>query len=268
MPNSKLDYVPSRQDHVTIRKGQVLQAGRNVIGCGGPSFLGPLLEGRQAKICITDPLASRRASGRAICESGKSRDGIVEWAFYESVCDALELMRSVSAPGGLAFVFTDRRRMSDLFAARDKLDIPFVGLVPCMDTDTLFDTNAYGFFGVFQMRAARGRDKFQRKWERMRTAALSDHLSAKPVVMLSDILFDYTEPREVVIDPYMGDGSMLIAAAVTGRTFIGVDLDPRSVHVSARRWQHVMGKEVFDIKTGEPLDDLDLSPIQGGDRDA
>jgi hypothetical protein len=225
MNNIDLNSIPPRQDRVIIRKHQVLQLGRNVIGCG-PLFLGPQLEGQQAKICLTDPLASRRASGRAISQHRKSRDGVADRAFYESVCAALELMQSVSAPAGLAFIFTDLLRVSDLTAARDKLDIPFLGLVPCMDMNAVSYCDAYGFYGVFQTGAARGRDKFQRKGERMRTAALSDHLSAKPVAMLSDILLDYTEPREVVIDPYMGVGSTLIAAAVTGRTFFGVDWNP------------------------------------------
>ena len=77
--------------------------------------------------------------------------------------------------------------------------------------------------------------------------------------MLREIILEYTNPGDVVVVPNLHDGSILIAAETTGRICVGVDQDPYSVDVSARRWQDVTGKDAFDLKSGEPLDELTVS---------
>jgi site-specific DNA-methyltransferase (adenine-specific) len=44
-----------------------------------------------------------------------------------------------------------------------------------------------------------------------------------------------SQPGEVVIDPFMGSGSVGVAAAKLGRRFLGNDLNPEAVQVAARR---------------------------------
>jgi DNA modification methylase len=47
---------------------------------------------------------------------------------------------------------------------------------------------------------------------------------------------------EVVLDPFLGSGSTLVAAEQLGRRCYGLDLDPRYVDVAVRRWEAVTGK--------------------------
>ena len=49
--------------------------------------------------------------------------------------------------------------------------------------------------------------------------------TVKPVVMLEDALLDMTERGDIVIDPFLGSGSTLIACEKTGRRR-GLELDP------------------------------------------
>ncbi|MGH1573996.1 DNA methyltransferase [Methylobacterium sp. P31] len=60
--------------------------------------------------------------------------------------------------------------------------------------------------------------------------------------MLADALLDLTERDEVVLDPFLGSGSTLIAAERTGRRCYGVELDPRYVDLLIARYEEVTGK--------------------------
>ena len=63
---------------------------------------------------------------------------------------------------------------------------------------------------------------------------LKDHPTVKPTAMLEDALLNLTNRGEIVIDPFLGSGSTLIAADNTGRVCRGVELDPLYVDVIVR----------------------------------
>ena len=85
---------------------------------------------------------------------------------------------------------------------------------------------------------------------------LQDHPTVKPVAMLSDALLDLTRRGDVVLDPFLGSGSTLIAAERTGRVCRGIELDPYYVDVIIRRYQEATGKQVILESTGEAFVDL------------
>jgi DNA modification methylase len=55
--------------------------------------------------------------------------------------------------------------------------------------------------------------------------------------MLEDALLDLTNRGDIVIDPFLGSGSTLIAADSTGRVCRGVELDPLYVDVIIRPYE-------------------------------
>ena len=66
---------------------------------------------------------------------------------------------------------------------------------------------------------------------------LKDHPTVKPTAMLEDALLDLSNRSDIVIDPFLGSGSTLIAADKTGRVCRGVELDPLYVDVIVRRYR-------------------------------
>jgi DNA modification methylase len=89
-----------------------------------------------------------------------------------------------------------------------------------------------------------------------RDELLALHPTVKPVAMIADVLRDCTRRGDVVFDPFLGSGSTLIAAEETGRRCCGLDLDPRHLDTSIRRWQKITGREARLVGTGEPFNSV------------
>ena len=83
---------------------------------------------------------------------------------------------------------------------------------------------------------------------------LKDHPTVKPTAMLEDAFLDLTNRGDIVIDPFLGSGSTLIAADKTGRVCRGVELDPLYVDVIVRRYEAATGNWAVLAQTGEAFE--------------
>jgi DNA modification methylase len=68
------------------------------------------------------------------------------------------------------------------------------------------------------------------------------HPTVKPVQLVADAILDASKRRGVVLDPFLGSGTTLLAAERTGRQACGLELEPRYVDVAIRRWQEHTGR--------------------------
>jgi DNA modification methylase len=83
---------------------------------------------------------------------------------------------------------------------------------------------------------------------------LKDHPTVKPTAMFEDALLDLSNRGDIVIDPFLGSGSTLVAADKTGRVCRGVELDPLYVDVVVRRYEAVTDNPAVLVDTGEAFD--------------
>jgi DNA modification methylase len=74
--------------------------------------------------------------------------------------------------------------------------------------------------------------------------------------MLQDALIDLTNRDEIVLDPFLGSGSVLIAAENTGRLCCGIELDPLYVDVIIRRYEAETGVAAILADTGETFEQI------------
>jgi DNA modification methylase len=71
----------------------------------------------------------------------------------------------------------------------------------------------------------------------MRYSGNRFHPTQKPVSALVPLVESFSLPGDLVLDPFCGSGSTLVAARQTGRHFIGLELDPAYHALAARRLQ-------------------------------
>ena len=75
----------------------------------------------------------------------------------------------------------------------------------------------------------------------------------KPVAVSEVLINQSSRPGELVADPFMGSGSVGVAAVKLGRRFIGTDLNPEAVRLSAERLkQFGSGREPAALPATEP----------------
>jgi DNA modification methylase len=86
--------------------------------------------------------------------------------------------------------------------------------------------------------------------------SLEDHPTVKPSAILEDTLLDVTHRGDIVLDPFLGSGSTLIAAERTGRRCLGVEIDPLYVDVIIHRFEAETGREGVLEETGETFTQL------------
>ena len=70
-----------------------------------------------------------------------------------------------------------------------------------------------------------------------------DHPTMKPVRLLAYLICNSTLPGAVVLDPFGGSGSTLIACEQTGRACRMMEIDPAYCDVIIRRWEALTGKK-------------------------
>lgn len=80
--------------------------------------------------------------------------------------------------------------------------------------------------------------------------ALANHPTPKPVEMVRDALLDVSNRGGIVLDPFMGSGTTIIAAEQCGRVARGIELDPAYVDVAVRRWEELTGRPAMHAETG------------------
>lgn len=71
----------------------------------------------------------------------------------------------------------------------------------------------------------------------------SEHPTMKPVPLVARLLANSTKRGDIVLDPFGGSGSTLIAAAQMERSCYTIELDPRYADVIIERWENLTGQQ-------------------------
>jgi DNA modification methylase len=83
---------------------------------------------------------------------------------------------------------------------------------------------------------------------------LQMHPTVKPVAMVADAILDCSSRGDLVLDPFLGSGTTLIAAERVGRRCFGIEIDPLYVDTIIRRWQAFSGDVAQHAVTGLAFD--------------
>lgn len=84
------------------------------------------------------------------------------------------------------------------------------------------------------------------------------HPTEKPVALMQHWLVNSTEPGDLVLDPFMGAGATMVAAARAGRAAVGIELNPMWFDVTVARVREAVG-----VAESCPSKNAPLRAVQG-----
>jgi len=238
----------------------------------------------RAAIVITDPRYNVPIEGHV---SGKGRTHHAEFTMASGEMTEEEFVLFLrrflaaaltrAAAGALLYVFMDWRHLFETLTAARELNLNLINLCVWNKTNggmgSLYRskhelvpilrrgnqphrnnvelgkhgrsrTNVWDYAGVNAFRSGR-------------EAELAMHPTVKPVAMIADAIRDVTKRGDLILDPFGGSGTALIAAERTGRRARVVEIDPYYCDVAIRRWESFSGKQAVLAQTDESFEDVD-----------
>jgi DNA modification methylase len=105
-------------------------------------------------------------------------------------------------------------------------------------------SNVWTYAGVNSFRAGRLDD-------------LSLHPTVKPVALVADAMRDCSRRGDIVLDPFIGSGTTILAAERVGRRAYGLEFDPLYVDAAIRRWQSFTKRDAVLAGTDRSFDELE-----------
>ena len=268
------------RSQVRCRPGDVWRLGPHRLVCGDaldPTTIATLMDGELAAMVFTDPpynvpiagnvsgLGKHQHKDFAMACGEMSADqftdflaksfrhmadhsidgsihfGCMDWRHMREMQDAGE--RVYSELKNLIVWAKDNGGMGTFYRSRHELIFAFKkGEAPHINS---FELGQHGRYrtNVWTYRGANSRSS-------VRAEELALHPTVKPVAMIADAIKDVSSRGSIVLDPFGGSGSTLIAAHKTGRRARLVEFDPFYCDRIIRRWELFAKDEAEQIACG------------------
>lgn len=82
------------------------------------------------------------------------------------------------------------------------------------------------------------------------------HPTMKPIALVKQAISNSSRTGDIVLDPFAGSGTTIIACEQLNRRVHCIELDPKYVDVIIRRWQKFTGNQVVLESTGQTFDEV------------
>jgi DNA modification methylase len=280
-PLDDVPRTPTKAETVT-RAGDIWLLGKHRIICGNAlvaETYARLIGTERIRMLFSDSPYSIPIKGNVSQKHEDFAMGVGEQSSEEFTVflkTMIVLAIEYLADGGLAYLFMDRRHLFELQLAARDAGLSILDLC-------IWDKTTGGLGGLYRSqhepifvfkhgKAPHTNNVALGKYGRNRTnvwsvrgfasfgkgrdEALSLHPTVKPVNLLAEAIKDCTKRGEIVLDPFLGSGSVVLAAEKTGRVGYGIELEPRYVDAGIFRFQKMTGKSVTLEATGQTFDEV------------
>ena len=86
--------------------------------------------------------------------------------------------------------------------------------------------------------------------------AAGSHPAVFPVALVEAVLTAFSDPGDLIFEPFCGSGTQIVAAERAGRRCFAMELDPVYCDVAVRRWEMATGGQAQLAETGATFADL------------
>jgi DNA modification methylase len=257
--------------------GDQWNLGNHVIRCANAlDFLSfaDVLGSEQAGMVFTDPPYNVKIGGNVTSATrhdfAMAKGELTSPQYQAFLQTALSHCVRFSRNGSIHYVFIDWRHLRELFAAGESVYTELKNLVVWAKTNAGMGSlyrSQHELIAVYKSGTAQhinnielGRHGRNRSnvWNYLgqsalngtRKSKLSLHPTVKPVALVADAIRDCSNRGDVILDPFGGAGTTLIAAEKTGRRARLIELNPTYVDVTIERWQRLTGQAAYHAVTG------------------
>lgn len=278
-----VDAFPEHSSVQVSRIGDLWQLGKHRTLCGDALSVDSyklLMGDSRAHVAFTDspynvPIAGNVSGKGKNChrEFVMASGEMTEAEFTEFLSNTLACLATYSLPGSLHYICMDWRHMKELLAAGHAAyselknvcvwvkDNAGMGSLYRSQHELVFifkhgksshrNNVQLGQFGRSRSNVWHypGANSFSRSSGEGDLLAL--HPTVKPVALVADAIMDCSARGDLVLDPFLGSGTTVIAAERTGRICNGMELDPGYVDTVIRRWQKFTSLEAIHQVTGQ-----------------
>jgi len=229
------------------KPGEVYELGPHRLICGDATSvtdLEKLLAGDQVDLLWTDPPYNVDYEGRTKQKLRIKNDKMKDSAFREFLVEAFSTASTAMRPGACFYIahadtegYNFRGAVNDvgwklsqcLIWAKDQF------VLGRSDYHWRHEPILYGWKDGAAHHAVEDRTQ-DTVWECKRPRRNDEHPTMKPVALVERAVRNSTDKRAIVLDPFGGSGTTLIAAARADRIARLVEVDPRYCDVIRRRW--------------------------------
>jgi len=286
--DDEADQVPEIDSSlpVTTKPGDLWQLGRHRLLCADatkPESFERLMSGEMADMVFTDPPYNVPIDGH-VSGLGSVKHGdfamasgeMAEPQFIAFLTTTLGAMAAHSRDGAIHFACIDWRHIFELLTAGLSIYRELKNI--CVWTKSnggmgSLYRSQHEFVAVFKNGSAphinnvelgrHGRNRTNvwayagmNSFGPDRDEALAMHPTVKPVALVEDAILDCSNRGGIVLDGFVGSGTTLIAAERAGRRGFGLELEPRYVDVSLRRFRELTGIEPVHVESGLTFEQL------------
>ncbi len=280
------DCIPDLEQPAVTQQGDTWHLDEHIVVCAdarNPGAYSAVLGRRPAQMVFTDPPYNVRIDKNA-CGSGAIRHREFVMAsgemsdreYAEFLCQCIGNLVRFSEDGSVHFICIDWRHLHELSAICEEFYEAQLNLCVWVKTNggmgSLYRSQHELVLVYRNGNAAHINNVQLGKYKRNRTNVwryegvntlnsdrrkdLALHPTVKPVGMVADAIRDCSKPNGIVLDPFLGAGTTLIACEETGRICCGLELDPLYIDVAIRRWQAYTGGHAVLAATGQHFDEL------------
>lgn len=280
------DDVPALPDSPPItRPGDIWVLGEHRLTCGDArrdATYARLLKGEKAQFVISDPpynvvIADISGLGRTQHREFAMASGeMTEAQFTAFLQVTMDLMAANSVNGSIHALFMDWRHAPEMLAAGRMVYTELKNICVWVKSNGgmgTFYRSAHEFVFMWKYGAAAHVNTFElgqhgryrtnvwsypgaNTFKSGRLEELAMHPTVKPVALIADAIRDCSRRGNLVLDPFCGSGTVIIAAERTGRRARAIEFDAGYVDVAVRRWQDYTGKSAVLDGSGELFEDV------------
>lgn len=245
------------------QSGDIWHIGKHTLVCGdstkGDTYTA-LMDGRKANLVITDPPYNVNYEGTA----GKIKnDNMAADKFYQFLFDAFSNMASVMADDASIYVFHADTEGLNFRKAFADAGFYLSGCCIWKKQSLVLGRSPYQWQHEPVLYGWKKKGKHQwytgRKestiWEFDKPKRNGDHPTMKPVPLLAYPIRNSSMANSVVLDPFGGSGSTLIACEQTDRICLTIELDEKFCDVIVKRYIEQVGTNdnVYVVRDGKKI---------------